>query len=126
MNSETVIELVKLGLEKNTPEALELVKTALNRTNTTTQTQAATPFEEGGKYYIRTVTYHMTGRVKAIINNFLVLTEAAWIADSGRFRQAIMDGVLDEVEPVDVDMYVNINSITDAFIWTHALPREQK
>ncbi len=84
------------------------------------------PFKVGDAYFIRTVTYFATGRVKAIVGQFLVLDEAAWIADTGRFREAIMKGLLSEVEPVDVDMFVNVNSITDAFVWTHKLPREQK
>ena len=84
------------------------------------------PFEVGEKYFIRTVTYHLTGQIKAIRGNFLVLKDAAWIADSGRFMQAINDGVLNEVEPVNGEVLVNIQSITDAFEWTHKLPREQK
>jgi hypothetical protein len=84
------------------------------------------PFEVGEAYFIRTVTYFATGRVKAIVGNFLVLEDAAWIADTGRFREAIMKGILSEVEPVEVDMFVNVASITDAFDWKHRLPREQK
>ena len=84
------------------------------------------PFKIGEAYFIRTVTYFATGRVKKIVGKFLVLEDAAWVADTGRFRQAIMDGVLDEVEPVDVDMYLNIDSITDAFDWKKDLPKEQK
>jgi hypothetical protein len=91
-----------------------------------TPTTSAVPFQIGKKYYIRTVTYHATGKVKRIKGGFLVLTDAAWIADSGRFREAIMNGVLSEVEPVEVEMYLNIASITDAFEWKHKLPREQK
>ena len=82
------------------------------------------PFKVGGSYFIRTVTYFATGRVKAIVGNFLVLEDAAWIADSGRFNEAINKGILSEVEPVEVDMFVNFNSITDAFPWRHKLPRE--
>jgi hypothetical protein len=84
------------------------------------------PFEIGGKYLFRTVTYFATGEVESIKGNFLVLKDAAWVADTGRFREAIMTGVLSEVEPVEVPMYVNINTITDAFVWSHNLPREQK
>jgi hypothetical protein len=84
------------------------------------------PFKIGGAYFIRTVTYFATGRVKAIVGSFLVLEEAAWIADTGRFSNALASGVLDEVEPVEVDMFVNINSITDAFEWKKKLPREVK
>lgn len=86
----------------------------------------ACPFIIGGKYFIRTVTYFATGEVVAIHGDFLELTDGAWVADTGRFRQAIMDGVLNEVEPVEVPMFVNMTSITDAFVWGHALPRKQK
>jgi hypothetical protein len=84
------------------------------------------PFDIGGKYFIRTVSYFATGEVVAIHGDFLELTKAAWVADTGRFRQAIMDGVLNEVEPVDVPMYVNTASITDAFVWRNELPVNQK
>ena len=84
------------------------------------------PFEIGGKYFFRTVTYFATGEVVAIHGDFLELGDAAWVADTGRFQQAIMDGILDEVEPVDVPMYLNMNTITDAFLWKNELPRTQK
>lgn len=84
-----------------------------------------TPFEVGGKYFIRTVTYHLTGKVEAIQGNFLVLSDASWIADSGRFNEAIAKGTLSEVEPVGT-AFVNMNSITDAFPWKHELPKKVK
>ena len=84
------------------------------------------PFEVGKAYFIRTVTYFCTGRVKGIVGQFLVLEDAAWIADTGRFSDAIAKGVMNEVEPVNVLMYVNMNSITDAFDWNKKLPRDQK
>lgn len=80
----------------------------------------------GGCFYFRTVTYHWTGRVVGIINgNILKLEEAAWIADSGRFHNAIIDGTLDEVEPVEV-AFINLDTITDFVPWIHELPRVQK
>lgn len=79
----------------------------------------------GKKLFIRTVTYHLTGEVDKRIGNFIHLKKAAWIADSGRFMQAIKDGVLNEVEPVG-EAWVNLNSITDMFPWKHKLPTEQK
>lgn len=83
------------------------------------------PFEIGKSYFIRTVTYHLIGKVKEIKGAFLVLEDASWIADSGRFHKAISEGVLDEVEPVE-DAIVNMESITDAFEWKHELPRKAK
>jgi hypothetical protein len=53
------------------------------------------------------------------------LTEAAWVADSGRFMQAIKEGVLSEVEPVG-DMYIMVGSVVDFFPWLHDLPKTQK
>ena len=88
--------------------------------------EVGVPFEVGEKYFFRTVTYFATGKVKRITGNFLELEDAAWVADTGRFQEAIMNGVLDEVEPVEVPMFLNMASITDAFIWKHKLPREQK
>lgn len=79
----------------------------------------------GGKFYFRTVTFHLTGEVKKIVGRFVHLKTAAWIADSGRFMQAIKDGTLDEVEPVG-DAFVNLDTVVDFFPWKHKLPTEQK
>jgi hypothetical protein len=82
-------------------------------------------FEVGKAYFIRTVTYHLVGELTAIVEGFLLLKDASWVADSGRFMQAIKHGTLNEVEPVG-DALVNIDTITDAFPWVHALPTGQK
>jgi len=79
----------------------------------------------GEKYYFRTVTYHLTGRVKKVVGSLLELENAAWIPDSGRFMNAIKEGKLNEVEPVG-RAYVNIDTVTDIFPWTHLLPEKQK
>ncbi len=79
----------------------------------------------GEKYFFRTVTYHLTGRVKKVIGSILELENTAWIADSGRFMQAIKEGKLNEVEPVG-KAYINMDSVTDFFPWTHKLPETQK
>lgn len=84
------------------------------------------PFEVNQKWLIRTVTFAVTGRVTAIKGKFLVLENAAWIADTGRFGQCIETGSLDEVEAVTVDVVVNTDSIVDAYYWKHDLPRETK
>lgn len=81
-------------------------------------------FEIGKSYFIRTVTYHLIGKVKAVKKQFLILENASWVADSGRFMNAIKEGKLNEVEPVG-KAFVNIDSITDAFPWLHKLPSEQ-
>jgi hypothetical protein len=116
----------KEDLLKELTELEELEKKMESKKSAVAYKDAEVPFKVGDAYFIRTVTYFATGRVKAIVGNFLVLDEAAWIADTGRFTNAIREGVFDEVEPVEVDMFVNLNSITDAFDFNHPLPREQK
>ncbi len=79
----------------------------------------------GGKYFFRTVTYHTVGEVKKIVGRFAYLKDASWVADSGRFMEAIKNGTLNEVEPVG-DSFINIDTVVDFFPWKHKLPTEQK
>lgn len=79
----------------------------------------------GKKLYLRTVTYHMVGKVEAVTGKILQLSNASWVAESGRFMDAIKGGTLDEVEPVGT-WFVNLDATTDFGIWNHALPKEQK
>ena len=79
----------------------------------------------GKKWFFRTVTYHLVGKVEKRMGNFLVLKDASWVADSGRFMNAIKEGKLNEVEPVGQAL-VNLSSVTDAFPWRHKLPDKQK
>ena len=78
----------------------------------------------GKKLFIRTVTYHMTGKVVKRMGAFIQLEDSAWIADSGRFSDAIKKGELAEVEPVGT-AWVNLSSVVDFFPWTHELPTKQ-
>lgn len=79
----------------------------------------------GEKWYFRTVTYHSVGKVKKIVGRFAYLTEASWVADSGRFMNAIKDGTLSEVEPVGT-AFINLDTVVDFFPWKHKLPTDQK
>ena len=79
----------------------------------------------GKKWFFRAVTYHLVGKVDKVCGNIVELSGASWVADSGRFTQAIRDGELDEVEPVGA-AFLNIQTVTDFFPWNHALPKEQK
>jgi len=79
----------------------------------------------GKNFFFRTVTYHLVGRVEKIMGSFLELSDASWVADSGRFMDAIKDGKLKEVEPVGQG-WINLSATTDFFPWKHSLPNEQK
>ena len=88
--------------------------------------QDGVPFKVGENYLIRTVTMIQTGKVAAITGGFLVLEQAAWIANTARFYDTLKSGDLDEVEPFPDGCFVAIASIVDAAPWKHALPTEQK
>jgi hypothetical protein len=80
----------------------------------------------GKKVFIRTVTFHYTGLLAQADEQFLRLSEAAWIADSGRFADALKMGSLSEVEPYPGDVLVAVGSIVDVTEWQHELPRTQR
>ena len=78
----------------------------------------------GEKVFLRTVTMHYTGRIKAVTDTDIVLSDAAWIADSGRFSTAIAKGELEEVEPFPGECIVSRGALVDCCIWTAELPRD--
>lgn len=79
----------------------------------------------GQNFYFRTVTFHLVGKVKKILGNFVELEESSWVADSGRFQQALSEGSLDEVELCGQG-FVNMEAVTDFYPWKHDLPDKQK
>jgi hypothetical protein len=85
-----------------------------------------TPFL-GKAVFIRTVTHHHTGRLVEVADSELVLEDAAWIADDGRFSGALASGKLNEVEPFPGGrVVIGRGAVIDCCAWEHALPRELK
>jgi predicted nuclease with TOPRIM domain len=80
----------------------------------------------GRKLFIRTVTYHLIGKVTKLVSGFFELEGAVWVADSGRFMDALKNGTLSETEPTTVRTWVSVSSIVDMFEWKHKLPTEQR
>jgi len=80
----------------------------------------------GKSYFIRTVTFHYTGRLIGLSNDELLLEDAAWVADSGRFAIALKSGELSEVEPYPDKVIVMKSAVVDVCEWCHELPRVQK
>jgi hypothetical protein len=83
-------------------------------------------FVIGESVFIRTATYHQTGRVVGVSKLFVFLEDAAWVADSGRFSDALRTGMLSEVEPAEGIVRVALGSIVDVYEWRHPLPRKQQ
>lgn len=77
----------------------------------------------GSNVFVRTVTSYFTGRLVGVRDGFLVLGEAAWVADTGRFSAALKAGTLAEVEPYPDEVLVALTAVVDVCLWPHALPR---
>lgn len=83
-------------------------------------------WEIGKTYLIRTVTMIDTGVLVAVTDKELVLEDAAWIADTGRFSDALKSAKFNEVEPFpDGKLIVGRGSIIDA-VRIDQSPRSQK
>ena len=61
--------------------------------------QPENPFKIGQCYLIRTVTMIQTGRLVQVTQSELVLEDAAWIPDTGRFSDALRSLDFNEIEP---------------------------
>jgi len=82
--------------------------------------------KDGDKIFIRTLTYHYTGRVVCETDDVIILKDGAWIADSGRFMDAISNGTLKEIEPIEACLKILKQNISDIIEWKHDLPKNQK
>ena len=83
-------------------------------------------FVVGKAYLIRTVTMHYTGRVVEVTDSDVLLEDAAWIADTGRYSNSLLSGELSEIEPYPGRVAVCRGGMIDFCEWTHNLPRVQK
>ena len=82
-----------------------------------------------GKHVIvRTVTNYFTGEIVDADDLFLQLRQPAWVADTGRWTQALTDGgaALSDVEPYPDPVLVGLGAIVDVTEWRHPLPTEVK
>jgi hypothetical protein len=73
------------------------------------------PYIIGKNYFIRTVTHHYTGKLESVFDKEITLSSVAWIADSGRFQQALETSNFSEVEmyPKDVTVIIGRGAILD-------------
>ena len=84
------------------------------------------PYKIGANYLIRTVTMIQTGRLVEVTPQELVIEDASWIADTGRFSECF-SGKFSEVEPFPKGrVIVGRGAVVDATELLCKLPREVK
>ena len=113
-----------MKIELNETDIISLLNKALSPNPAAEQDSHS--FEVGEAYLIRTVTMMYTGRITKITKSDIALGLAAWIADSGRYSDALEKGTLNVIEPYPDGVAISRASIVDFAIWSHPLPREQK
>lgn len=89
-------------------------------------TQAQSPLRLGNKVFIRTVTNYHVGQIVGLTDDEVILTDAAWIADTARFHDALKSGIFKEIEPFIGIVSVGRGAIIDVTDWPHKLPLVQK
>ncbi len=82
-------------------------------------------FRIGTAYLIRTVTHYFVGRLAAVTDTDLVLEDAAWVASTGRYSDALVTGKLDELEPCLGRHIVARGGLIDAAEWGYSLPMDR-
>jgi len=86
------------------------------------------PMPIGKAILVRTVTHYYTGRIVAVAEEEVELSDVCWVADTGRFADAFAQGELSELEPYPEGRNVVLNrgAFVDWCAWEKALPRSQK
>jgi hypothetical protein len=84
------------------------------------------PVRVGNTVLIRTVTVYHTGKIALLTKDEIVLVDAAWIADTGRFNNALVNSTVSEAEPFPSPVSINRGSVIDVTTWRGELPRNVK
>lgn len=88
------------------------------------------PFDVGTAYLFRTIGYHWLGKVASIRGKFLVLEDATWVADTGRYSESLSGKIAElsssELEPSPRPVVLNTDHITDAVSWPFQIPKVVK
>lgn len=87
---------------------------------------SSTPYEVGKSFLIRTVTLYYVGKLQKEFPAELVLSEASWIPDTGRYGECLKNGKFNEVEKIPDHVIIPKSGIIDLVPWAHNLPTESK
>ena len=83
-------------------------------------------YEIGKAYLIRTVTFYYVGRMQKDFGAEIMLTEASWIPDTGRYSECLKSGKFSEIEKIPDYVGIPKSAIIDIVPWSHSLPTETK
>ena len=83
-------------------------------------------FEVGAAYYVETYGKNFVARVAAVTPTEVVLADAAWVADTGRFHEFLRDGRTEsmEIEPLPDGWSIPLAYVSGTLPWPHPLFRD--
>tara|TARA_R100001480_G_scaffold7322_2_gene14914 strand:+ start:229 stop:561 length:333 start_codon:yes stop_codon:yes gene_type:complete len=110
-----------MNIDELTIGEAKVIAEMFGNNNTTLQ-----PYKIGQTYMFRTVTHIIVGVVEDVGDKEIVLSEASWIPDTGRYHNFIKDGTLEEVEPYIDKVIIGRGALVDSTVWRHGTPKEQK
>jgi hypothetical protein len=86
------------------------------------ENKSESPICVGNNVFVRTVTHYTVGKIIKIDKDEIVLSNASWVADTGRWHNALKTGELTEVEPFIDAVSISRGAIVDVTNWRHELP----
>ena len=72
------------------------------------------PYTLKKQWFVQTATHYFVGLLSAVTDGELILDEAAWVADTGRFNEFMKTGAASELEPCNGPVVVNRGAIIAA------------
>ena len=83
------------------------------------------PYAVGSDVLLKTVTDYYVGKIVKIDKEEITLSDASWIANTGRWHVALATGFDQnaEIEPCVGLVVINRKALTAGMLWPHALPK---
>lgn len=89
---------------------------------TSRSTKPEYPIKVGEAYLFRLATVYDLGRVVAIHDDCIELSDACWVADTGRFHECVLRGTISESEPFSENVVIFKGAIVDVTKWNGKIP----
>ena len=86
------------------------------------------PYVIGQNYLIETCTKYFTGKLERVTDKELVISNAAWVADTGKYSTALATGDFSEVEmmPMECRPIISRGAIVTVIPVSFTLPSTTK
>jgi len=104
-----------MNIDELTLGQIKQIRELTDGSATSATSAASHPWQIGAHYVIRTVTMIQTGTLIAVHSQELVLADACWIADTGRWHDFLKNpDSVKEVEPFTENAIIGRGGVIDA------------